>query len=178
MGTLIHFTKEARADGGDIILAAVPDAIYQTLRLLRLDQYFVMAPSAELALQQLSDSDGNKPTAITSRTAPASIQLNGDTWAVIPLPRRLDGSTAETVHQTAQNTLTQNCRLILDFSGTVFLASAGLAALADLHRQAQKTGGEMILTGCSPDVSKVIQLVHFDQFLTIDPDIAALISTN
>ena len=42
--------------------------------------------------------------------------------------------------------------VVLDCSGMVFLTSAGLAMLAQFHRQAEEKGGELRVAGCSPDV--------------------------
>jgi N-acetylglucosaminyldiphosphoundecaprenol N-acetyl-beta-D-mannosaminyltransferase len=169
IGSLVHFAKEARVSGGELILAAVPEAVNRVLELLRLDSYFVTAPNAMAVIRQPTDEINHPDRVKSDGHASGTRKRGGETWTVITIPRRLDGGTAESVHQSALNTLQKTPQLLLDFSGTVFLASAGLAVLADLHRRVDQANGEMILTGCNRDVSKVIQLIKFDQFLNIEP---------
>lgn len=169
IGSLVHFSKEARAAGGELILAAIPESVTRVLELLRLDPYFVTAPNTAAVIYQ-PDGEVRPPDAKRDQKRVIStIERDNETWAVIGIPRRFDGSTAEAVRGAALNSLQVNPRIILDFSGTVFLASAGLAVLADLHRRVNGTNRKMVLTGCSRDVTKVIQLVKFDQFLTVEP---------
>jgi len=63
--------------------------------------------------------------------------------------------------------------LILDFAATVFLASAGLAALVKIQRLAEEQNGKVRLANCSEDVNRVIQMVRFDKVLSLYKDVAA-----
>lgn len=168
IGSLVHFAKEARAAQGELTLAAVPEAVAQVLELLRLDQYFLVAPNTASAIY-LPNGEIKAPGVASEKSkAPGNILRAGESWAVIPIPRRFDGDTAESIRQMALKAVQQNSRIVMDFTDTVFLASAGLAVMAELHRRVNEVEGQMVLTGCSPEVYKVIQLVKFDQFLTIE----------
>jgi anti-anti-sigma factor len=74
---------------------------------------------------------------------------------------------------TCSSMLVQNPFLILDLSDTVFLASAGLAALAHLHRLADERNGEFRVTNCSADVLRVIEMVRFDRVLSLYGDLSS-----
>jgi anti-anti-sigma factor len=63
--------------------------------------------------------------------------------------------------------LARNPFVICDLSETVFLASAGLAALASLCRTSAKLQGEFRVVVCSKDTLRVIQLARFDHILPL-----------
>lgn len=158
IGSLVALGKKARDAGGDVRLVAVPEPIKRTLALIKLDRFFEMLPSVEAALA----------ASITpAEVAPRAMQQ----WNVIKLPRRFDAQTAPDILRDCEAALTTNARLVLDFSETAFLASAGLAALLKLNRAAQDRGGELRLAACSVDVTRVIKLVKLDQTLRLYADL-------
>lgn len=63
------------------------------------------------------------------------------TWTVLKGPRRLDAASAPEMVETCTSLLDANPRVVLDLSETVLLASAGLAALAQLNRTADERDG-------------------------------------
>jgi len=69
--------------------------------------------------------------------------------------------------------LNRNPYLIVDLAETVFLASAGLAALAKLNRIATERNGELRVVNCSADVQRVIELVRFDRVLSVYGDLSS-----
>lgn len=168
MGALVGLHKRARDAGGEVVLTAVPDTIARALSLMRLDRLFPLHPDVQTALTYLQAARQPQPAAY----AAASPALTGH-WAVLPIPRRLDADNAPTFLETGLQSLGQHPHLILDFAATTFLASAGLAALAKLHRQAQSQGGGLRLAGCSADVRRTLELVRFDQMFLLFNDVAA-----
>ena len=107
-------------------------------------------------------------------TQPSKPTLRNDSkWSVVNGPRRLDANTVNEVKQACQEALNKNPHLILDLSDTVFLASAGLAMLASLHREASDRKGELRVTNCSNDVQRVIEMVRFDKVLSLYGDLAS-----
>jgi N-acetylglucosaminyldiphosphoundecaprenol N-acetyl-beta-D-mannosaminyltransferase len=163
IGLMVALAKEARDNGGDLWLAAVPEPIQRTLALLKLDRFLAVMPNVSAALEQRQ-----------SRVAPtiAAPCAHGD-WIIVKMPRRVDASTSAELIKTGSDTLNNNTRVVLDFSETVFLASAGLAALVKFNRLAQAKGGELRVVGCSPDVLRVLQLVRFDKVFKLFNDVSS-----
>jgi anti-anti-sigma factor len=64
----------------------------------------------------------------------------------------------------------------LDFTDTVFLGSAGLAALLNINRLALEKGGLLRLSSCSDDVNQVIKMARFDKVFLIYRDVASAAS--
>lgn len=161
LGALVGLTKQARDAGGEVWLAAVPTPIERVLSLLRLDRFFKIQPDIDSILESFVAESLVEP-----------ISNYGD-WTIIKMPERLDGSTAPDVLNQGLQILNTSVRLILDFSQTIFLASAGLAAMLKLSRQAEKIGGEVRVAGCSNDVLRTIQMARFDKVLLLFDDIEA-----
>lgn len=153
--------------GGELWLAAVPEPIQRTLELLRLDRFFAI-------YENVNDSLVARHTRVVA--SPATAAPTTTPWTVVQMPRRLDATTSADMLTTCTAALKSNSRLVLDFSQTAFLASAGLAAMAQLSRQAQAQGGEVRLTGCSSDVRRVIEMVRFDQVVPLYQDLAAALA--
>jgi N-acetylglucosaminyldiphosphoundecaprenol N-acetyl-beta-D-mannosaminyltransferase len=170
IGLLIELSRQARERGGELWLAAASAEIERTLIILRLDKFFRFSPTVEQIFEE-------KGIRIRSRAAvhPAAGEDGSSTqsWDVVKLPRRVDALTAPEVIDNCMAVLEENPYLILDLSETVFLASAGLAALAQLNRTAEKLSGELRVVNCSKDVLKVIEMVRFDKILSIYPNIAS-----
>jgi N-acetylglucosaminyldiphosphoundecaprenol N-acetyl-beta-D-mannosaminyltransferase len=163
LGALVALAKRARNAGGDVFLAAVPPTILKTLALTRLDKLFEMFPDVANALQRAS--------APTNAPAPVSAPRAG--WLVVAAPRRLDATTATEFSEHCVEQLKTNPHLTLDLSNTVFLASAGMAALLQLHKRARESGGALHVAACSRDVTRSLQLAKLDTVLTIFPTLQA-----
>lgn len=183
IGALVGLAKQARDAGGDVLLAAIPPTIMQTLALLRLDQFFIIVDDVNAGMaytfgiektavslppeQSLSSSGGSYP--VQEIASPVKI-LDAE-WAVFQAPRRLDAMTAPDLVQNCSELLLNNPHLILDLSDTTLLASAGLAALAKINRVADENNGELRVTNCSDDVMRVIKMVRFDKVLSLYSDV-------
>ena len=167
VGTLVHLTKELRVQGGELYLVSLPQKILKTLELLHLDQYFNIQGRLEDILYE-----GKTIRASIQKDAAGDqhgiVRIGGETWQVIRIPHRFDATNASQVHQECNSVLEKSSHLLLDFSDTVMLASAGLAVLADLHRKTQSTKCQMRLKGVGKEALQVLQLVKFDQFLHIE----------
>jgi N-acetylglucosaminyldiphosphoundecaprenol N-acetyl-beta-D-mannosaminyltransferase len=102
---------------------------------------------------------------------PSPAPPDGAKLIVIPMPRRLDASTAPTMQAECAAALAARIRLILDFSQTVFLASAGMVAMVMLSRQAQAAGAELRIAGCTGDVLRTLKMTRLDVALPLFPDL-------
>jgi N-acetylglucosaminyldiphosphoundecaprenol N-acetyl-beta-D-mannosaminyltransferase len=89
------------------------------------------------------------------------------------MPRRFDAASAPQVLQQCSDALAPSGLLVLDFSSTVFLASAGMAVMVRLQRLAKERGGEVRIAGCAPDVQRTLKLTRLDTVLPLYPDVVA-----
>jgi anti-anti-sigma factor len=170
IGVLVNLTKQARERNGEVTLVETPPLIRQTFNLLRLDTYFTFCDHVQEALEattpaKAQDTAQDKPGALPT---PA-----GGRWQVLSVPRRLDHVTAPELSRSWCSALVASRFLILDFSQTVLVTSAGLALLAQLHRTACNHEGELRLVNCSRDVRRVMEMVRFDRMLDLYPNMAA-----
>ncbi|MBK8988821.1 MAG: WecB/TagA/CpsF family glycosyltransferase [Chloroflexi bacterium] len=187
IGALVGLTKQARDAHGDLWLVGAPTNIKQTLALLRLDQFFEMVATTDdgLALRhahrQPVPAGGQIAAPQTAVPAPHAAaddqdEISAPAWTIVKGPRRLDATTATEMAETCVALLDENPRVVLDLSETVLLASAGLAALAQISRNAIERSGELRVANCSKDVLRVIQMVRFDKVLSLYSDVSAATS--
>ncbi len=92
------------------------------------------------------------------------------------MPRSLDATTAPELIDTCTARIAENARLILDFSETTIVDSAGLAAMVKLIRQSKEQGGELRVVGCSGDVLRGIKLVKLDLVIPLFQDLQSAIA--
>lgn len=163
LGALVGLANQARAAGGDLWLVEVPPQVASLLSLVRLDRFFEIYADAASA-----QAHRHAPLETTP-------QLMND-WAIVKMPRLVDAETVPSVVERCNELLARTPRLVLDFSDTVFLASAGMAAMIKLDREARAHGGALRIVGCSRDVLRTLQLVKLDRILALYPDISAATS--
>lgn len=187
IGALVGLAKQARDAGGEVLLAAVPPVIMQTLSLLRLNQFFVVVADTNSGLAYTYEKEETAvsipPISQTTYTGTAVLKVREtavsemvNEWAVFKAPRRLDAVTALALTETCHDMLVTTPNLILDLSDTVLLASAGLAALAKINRDADEINGSLRVVNCSDDVMRVIKMVRFDKVLSLYSDVDAAVS--
>jgi N-acetylglucosaminyldiphosphoundecaprenol N-acetyl-beta-D-mannosaminyltransferase len=171
IGLLIELSRQARENGGELWLASASPDIERTLSILHLDKFFLFSPTVEQVFQQKGIILQTKMPVTAEFEPLASLAESQPNWNVIKLPRRVDALTAPEMIDSCEATLAHSPHLVLDLTDTVFLASAGLAALSRLNRAARDFGGELRVANCTKDVLKVIEMVRFDKILAIYPDI-------
>ncbi len=162
MGALVALAKQARDGGGDLRLINVPPIIYRALKLLKLDRFFDI----------IAAGDNDKATESDTADQPKS-EKTANKWLVVPIPKRFDATTSSEILELCSQKLGENPNMILDFAETKFLASAGLAIMAQLNRTAQDKNGAIRLANCSPDVTRVIEMVKFNTIFPMFSDIPA-----
>jgi N-acetylglucosaminyldiphosphoundecaprenol N-acetyl-beta-D-mannosaminyltransferase len=160
IGGLLELGKQARLRGGELSLAGIPDRIYKTLALLKLEKLFPIYPDAYLAEWTFKTSAA--PADIAGRTQNPS---GGRVWSVVKGRRVLDAAAAPDLIEAGACALAANPFLICDLSETVILTSAGLEALAQLRQMTVNLQGEFRMDNCSQDVLRVIDQAHFDRVL-------------
>jgi anti-anti-sigma factor len=87
---------------------------------------------------------------------------------VVKIPCRLDANNAPEVEKELKLLLKTNPKkIILDFSETDYMASAGLRVLLFISRDFMKSGGRIALVELKPTVLKIFQLAGFLRIFTI-----------
>ncbi len=166
VGTLVHLTKELRANGGELYLVEVPQKIQKTLELLHLDKYLKIQERLEEILYNGRNVRTTRQAASTDLHS--MILIDGEPWKVVHAPFCIDASNASQFHAECLKVIEEPQNLLLDFTNTTMIASAGLAVLADLHRKAQPMQRRLLLKGVGKDILQILRLSKFDQFLQIE----------
>jgi N-acetylglucosaminyldiphosphoundecaprenol N-acetyl-beta-D-mannosaminyltransferase len=161
LGALVALANQARAAGGALWLVAMPPQIKNLIRLVRLDSFFEVYPNAEEAEFQRRQA----PQSVAPRVA-----NNG--WSVVHLPRIFDGNNIEAIFSRCLTSLDLNSHMVIDFSETSFMSSAGMVALLKLDRAARAKNGALRIVGCSHDVLRTLKLIRLDGILTVMTDVA------
>jgi stage II sporulation protein AA (anti-sigma F factor antagonist) len=87
---------------------------------------------------------------------------------VVKIPSRLDSNNAPAVETDLKSLLKTNPKkIILDFSETDYMASAGLRVLLIVSRDFMKTGGRIALVELKPSVLKIFDMAGFSRIFTI-----------
>ncbi len=150
IGTILACTRIARDREGDIRLMNVPSPLMKTLTLLKLDRFFEI----------------NETTKSHIPKTKKSVERLGEN-IIIPIPSIFDATSSRKLIENTLKILEPKKNLILDFSETRLLTSAGLAAIVRLNRENSKLGGDFHLKNCSDDVYRTLQLVRFDAIFSI-----------
>jgi N-acetylglucosaminyldiphosphoundecaprenol N-acetyl-beta-D-mannosaminyltransferase len=164
IGALLELGNQARFAGGELSLAAVPARIQQTLALLQMEKIFNIYPNLEAYLTEWASKSASIPPVAAERVpSPSGIR----SWTILKGYCVLDASTVQDFIEAGTSALAANPFLICDLSETIFLASAGLAALTKLRQMALNLHGELRVVNCSPDAARVIRNAHFDRVLPL-----------
>ncbi len=80
---------------------------------------------------------------------------------------RIDTLTAPELEQAFIDNA-ENCeKMILDFSETEYISSAGMRVILIAHREMEKKGG-LVLKNLSKNVESIIKMTGFGKFVTIE----------
>jgi anti-sigma B factor antagonist len=83
---------------------------------------------------------------------------------------RFDAYTANAIEIALREKIAEGSRKILvDFSQTEYVASAGLRVLLSAAKSLQKSGGQIALFSMSPRVHEVFEISGFTQIFKIYP---------
>lgn len=100
-----------------------------------------------------------------------------DGITIYTLEGRIDSEGAVQLDDTLQaGVQAGKYRLVLDMTQVQYINSAALRTLADIITQTQTHDGDLKLAGLAPKVQRVLQLVGFDKFAKIYPDLDAAVA--
>ena len=80
---------------------------------------------------------------------------------------RLDTTTSPELQNAMSAALTETDHLILDFAKLVYVSSAGLRVLLMAHKAAVAKGGSLVLKNVSAEITEVLEITGFADFLVI-----------
>jgi anti-anti-sigma factor len=87
---------------------------------------------------------------------------------VVLIPCRFDSNNAPDIEKELRSLLTTNPKkIILDFSESDYLASAGLRVILSVSRDFMKCGGRIALIELQPTVLKIFEMSGFTRIFTI-----------
>ena len=150
--------SSSAVEGKTMAVTAVPPNIAKAMSLLKLDRLLAIYPTTDDVLRLAP-----------SVTQPISVQGK---WRVLHTPVRLDALTTPELYLAAKAELQNAPYLVLNLTNTIFLASAGMAAIAKLSREAVAMNGELRLAGSQGDVARTLELMNFDKVLPVFTDMA------
>ena len=96
---------------------------------------------------------------------------------LIQVVGRIDHTTAK-AFEDALSPHVSDCAgedkiLVLDFSGVIFISSAGLRVLMIAAKQCRKQNGKMVLAALQPMIQEVFQISRFDSLFELFPTVRA-----
>jgi anti-sigma B factor antagonist len=91
-----------------------------------------------------------------------------DGWTVLRVTGELDVATAPRLRQEAVRVVAEGrLRLVMDLAGVDFLDSTGLGVVIGVLKRARGHGGDLVLAGLSPQVSKVFEITRVNEIIRI-----------
>jgi anti-anti-sigma factor len=100
-----------------------------------------------------------------------SSEQKGAAW-VIHLKGFLDAHNHELFRQAvADHVQKDRIKLVLDFSGLIYIGSSGIEVILSNIQPLRDRGGDMLLCGMPPKIFKVFDLLGLPSFFTILPSV-------
>ncbi len=91
-------------------------------------------------------------------------------WHTVALTGSLDGASSDRVRDLVNHEVACNDRVLLNLSEVDYISSAGLRTLLVIHREAQRAGSEVALTGMSAEISHIMSITGFLGLFTVIED--------
>jgi anti-anti-sigma factor len=86
---------------------------------------------------------------------------------------RLDAVTVPALETALQDQLGGgHVQIVLDLSGVTYLSSSGLRAMLHARRQAQAGGGDVLLSGMTPRVREIFEMIGFNSLFHVFDHVA------
>ena len=97
------------------------------------------------------------------------VPSNVDGIRVIHLSGTLNQRGVDEIEPSFTAEAKQGGALVVDLSGVDIINTPGLAILLSAHREAQRSGGRMILTGISTDLRDLLRRCQLDRIFVVVP---------
>jgi N-acetylglucosaminyldiphosphoundecaprenol N-acetyl-beta-D-mannosaminyltransferase len=158
MGLLVRMQRQARIVGRKLILLAPSPAVRSALRLMKLENSFVIATTLQAAQQSIEKPAPNTPVLLQPNYYPwkPSIYWQGEITA-----RNVDEVWKSTSEEFTKRS-TRDRRCYVDISGLHFIDTAGAGMMLRAKKTAKEKGVDLVFTGIRPDVRNVLELSKVD----------------
>jgi N-acetylglucosaminyldiphosphoundecaprenol N-acetyl-beta-D-mannosaminyltransferase len=161
VGLLIRLQKRSRAAGQQLILANPSDMVTRALDLMRLGEFFVLAP--DVAAAEASLNEGGQCSSVSLRTT-ASANLPALAWVGELTAANSEEIWMKTMDHLAARALVQRA-LTVDLSKLRFIDSTGLSVMIRAKKYAARQGVTLRFSEPRENVLNVIQLSRLDDYL-------------
>lgn len=170
-GKLVRFARGCRERGGQCILAAPGPLVLQTLTLMRLKEYFVIAESVEAALKMVPQAGVQAAAAAVAapalpvpelRTSSHILQWQETVSAATMTPLEIEG------FEMLEN-LPAGSSLIINMETVRFIDSAAVGLMLRLQRRARQRHINLSFVKASEMVRRVLSLLRVENYLLTEP---------
>jgi anti-anti-sigma factor len=159
---LIRLQKRAKITSRKLILLSPSPQVQAALKLMRLHQFFVMAPDFSTA-QHIMENDHSEDSVLQ--------QPNYYPWKASLFWRgELTAANADQVWETTAKHILARAKLsseqlLIDLTGLQFIDSTGVGVMLRAKKNALQQGLKVIFTGIQPNVRNVLKLAKLEAFL-------------
>lgn len=117
-----------------------------------------------LTASTVNPQQGHQPI-----TPIATLELDNDIWVLLP-SGRIDNELSVDIEATVSELIDQGfIRFIFDMSSVEYVSSVGFKTIMNLCKRVRLTNGNMALSGLTPNVLEVVQIIGLDLALSIYP---------
>ena len=164
VGWLIRLQKKFHAADRQLILLDPHPAVKRALSLMRLDDYFALAPDAEFARELIESRALEQRQSVDAHAGPSRVSVG---WH-----GEITAANAEPVWQDMEKRLASNeapaRKWVVDLSHVRFIDSAGLGIMVRARKFAHRRGCKLDFTGAQPPVRNVLRIARLETFLLED----------
>src|SRR4051812_15248606 len=96
-------------------------------------------------------------------------QQQADDVLILRLRGSLDHHGVELVGDAFTDAAAAARKVVVDLSGLDVMNTPGIAMILGSHREAQRSGGKLILTGATGPVNELLRRCRLDAVLTLAP---------
>ncbi|MDB6134777.1 MAG: hypothetical protein JWM59_3020 [Verrucomicrobiales bacterium] len=166
-GKLVRFARGCRERGGQCILAAPGPSVLQTLALMRLKEYFVIAESVEEALR-LVPQTGVQAGAVPVPAPPESETIDHILeWKEAVSAANI--TPLETEGFEMLENLPAGSTVIINMETVRFIDSAAVGLMLRLQRRARQRHINLFFVKASDMVRRVLSLLRVENYLLTGP---------
>lgn len=164
MGVLIQLRKKLRSIGRELVLVGPTAAVRESLKLMGLDDFFLIAPDDQAATHLLKMRTEELASAVElTRSQLQPLQWQGEITA----------SNAEDVWLITRDYLETSAasakhNVIIDLWHVRFIDSSGLAVMVRARKLARRNGANLVFRGVQSAVQNVLRLSRMEEFILAD----------
>jgi N-acetylglucosaminyldiphosphoundecaprenol N-acetyl-beta-D-mannosaminyltransferase len=159
IGLLIGLQKSLRSRSRHLVLLAPSSAVLRAVDLMRLTDFFHMAPDEQLAITLLESlREESLLSAGLPQLSSASLSWSGEITA----------ANAESVWALTEQylrTFMAGRKKTIDLSHVRFIDSTGLGLMVRAKKMSLASGEDLVFAGLRPSVRNVLRLARLEDFL-------------